>query len=1655
MKKSLILGFLILFTKLIHAQLYGNEWINFSQDYYKIKIGKEGIYRIDYNTLQNIGFPVNSINPQNIQMWINGKEQPIIVAGESDSKFDNSDFIEFYGTYNDGKLDAPLYNPGEQPHQYMSLYSDTAVYFLTVSGSVGKRIIVNEDKNYAGKMADPYFVYEQAIWFKNQAYDGLGFASEGFYSEYSEGEGWAISFGGGGTAVNFLTPYLSNLGPKPHIEVLAHSRANNVSAFDGDGNNNGLQLTVLSPNTLISEKKLRGLGRYFFNDSIDRMLVGSQYTGFKLTSFLLAKSNHSAAYFKFSYPRLFNLNDSSNFKFDYTSTNPFLKFQKYPAEKTRPILYDLTNFTKSIGEVNGSDLYCILPSSGSNRVLWVLDETSILQVSTVKAYKFNQLTPPSGADYLIITNQKLDSGANAYKDFLSTSTGGSHSVYLAFTNDIYDQFYYGLKHPEALKNFCRMSINNASSLKFLLLLGKGNKYINTRFNSSANESLDLVPTFGNPPSDYYFTTGYNGSKLDPLLATGRLPATTNRQVGIYLSNLNDHLSQGYQPWKKKILQLAGGENTSSVTQFVGYLTSYYSAVKGEKWGATRKLITKQDPSPIDSTLKSKIQLEINTGYALVDYFGHGSAQASDIDLGEAYQLSNANKYPFYYFNGCGLGNTFDGTSIAEGYLFTKKKGAIGWLAGTTFGYISELNHYANTFHQKLSTGTDYSFAQNLILTIKEYQNPSSDYNRSNCKQMLFMGDPSIKVFDANSPDYTIDVTKSYVYPKKATADLDSFGLVLSLKNSALFTNDTFTVHVQQNTPDNKILHYKSMWHHGFGNSDTLIFWIKRPKNISIKGSNTFTIYLDSANLIQEQLPFGESNNTASISYYFSSGNAQILFPKRDGIVSSTNVRLLAQSLNYTKSNYNFIFELDTTPFFSSPYKKSSGLITSQYLAEANFSLLPIDSLDYFWRVKIEDGSGKTVWDESTFAMIYNSPNGWSQGYIDKFINSQKVQLQYDNLKELHFNTVPSNNYQIWTGGKNCNSAFFYTIWHELPPLWAGFYTQEGICAVAINPFTERRFQTGSKYNVKSTGTWSWFEPSLTPKNKDYYLPAGIALSGAHTYSMANKDTRDSFISYLQRIPFGYHIMIFSGKNTNVDFWEEEIFSELEKFGAIKIRSLKNDHPYILVGQKGKIPGEAEEKLADYSSSNPPENQCITLTTSLNILGDSGLIKSIPIGPSSKWKSFNRTLHNPDNSSDNVKFNIYGLTTNGIESLLYRNITTNEFDLDQLDAKIYPFLRVEADIEDSVSKTPRGISRWTVLYDGYPEGMVNPPISIYQNKDSLDEGDTLQVYLAYSNISSLNMDSVLVLITNTNQANTIDTLEFKKYGKLSVNNSLTVKHLLNTKGLFGSNMLRVTVNPNMAQPEEYLFNNTWQFPYFIKTDLKNPYLDVVFDGRHISNFEIVSPNPTITITALDDNKYFYLDKADYFKLSMKEPGNTIFKNLNIASDTFNFIPSKGPNDKCKLIFNPRNLKDGVYELKVAVTDANGNSASEEDYKIAFQVISKSSLTNIYPYPNPFTTKTRFVFTLTGDQIPEYFKISIITASGSIVKELTQDELGPMNIGSNITKYEWDGTDSYGDKLANGVYLYKVSAKVNGKDIELSETAGDAFFKKGYGKLYIMR
>ena len=109
MIKKVLFSLGVFIMTLASAQSFGNEWIDYSQKYYEIKVAENGIYRISFANLISAGISVNSIDPRIFQVFGRGKQVAIFIQGELDNSFDPSDYIEFYAEKNDGWLDEELY----------------------------------------------------------------------------------------------------------------------------------------------------------------------------------------------------------------------------------------------------------------------------------------------------------------------------------------------------------------------------------------------------------------------------------------------------------------------------------------------------------------------------------------------------------------------------------------------------------------------------------------------------------------------------------------------------------------------------------------------------------------------------------------------------------------------------------------------------------------------------------------------------------------------------------------------------------------------------------------------------------------------------------------------------------------------------------------------------------------------------------------------------------------------------------------------------------------------------------------------------------------------------------------------------------------------------------------------------------------------------------------------------------------------------------------------------------------------------------------------------------------------------------------------------------------------------------------------------------
>ncbi|HSI89509.1 MAG TPA: hypothetical protein VK927_00260, partial [Adhaeribacter sp.] len=200
------------------TQTFGNEWINYSQQYYKIKIARTGIYRLTAADLAAAG--ISNVNSEKFQLIRRGQEVAIHVSGQPGQPLGTNDYIEFFGERNDGKLDTKHYkDPSFQIHTHYSLYTDTAAYFLTWGTANGKRMQV-KTSNPAGLTPEPR-VYREALRLKLHQYiAGTGQQTQSKTSWGDRSEGFAsTAFGARTDTVSGLN-LLETSGRKPQLEIL-------------------------------------------------------------------------------------------------------------------------------------------------------------------------------------------------------------------------------------------------------------------------------------------------------------------------------------------------------------------------------------------------------------------------------------------------------------------------------------------------------------------------------------------------------------------------------------------------------------------------------------------------------------------------------------------------------------------------------------------------------------------------------------------------------------------------------------------------------------------------------------------------------------------------------------------------------------------------------------------------------------------------------------------------------------------------------------------------------------------------------------------------------------------------------------------------------------------------------------------------------------------------------------------------------------------------------------------------------------------------------------------------------------------------------------------------------------------------------------------
>ena len=125
----------------------------------------------------------------------------------------------------------------------------------------------------------------------------------------------------------------------------------------------------------------------------------------------------------------------------------------------------------------------------------------------------------------------------------------------------------------------------------------------------------------------------------------------------------------------------------------------------------------------------------------------------------------------------------------------------------------------------------------------------------------------------------------------------------------------------------------------------------------------------------------------------------------------------------------------------------------------------------------------------------------------------------------------------------------------------------------------------------------------------------------------------------------------------------------------------------------------------------------------------------------------------------------------------------------------------------------------------------------------------------------------------------------------------------------------------------------------------------------------------------------------------------------------------------LRFQMDKLEKGLHTLTFKAWDVNNNS-SEKIIEFTVHEENNIALEHVLNYPNPFTTRTEFFFEHNQVCAALETQIEIFTVTGRLIKTINQTV---ETRGFRTEGIVWDGRDDFGDQLAKGVYVYRVTIK----------------------------
>jgi peptidase C25-like protein len=604
-----------------------------SQPAVKLGVTQEGWYHINQPALAAAGLSTNG-DPRNLQLYVDGRQVPMIVNGELDGRFDTSDSIEFYGV------------------GLNSAATNSHTYWVVAGGQKGARI---KTFSTAGNLNAPGS-FTTSVERKDRTlyFSGLrNGETENFFgpvvASTAVDQSLTLTNIASTSSSAALEVHLQGVTLTPH-QVRVTFNGTEVGTVNFNGQQRGKASFPISQTQLlagVNSVQLIALGGSTDISLVDTLRVTYAHT-------LTADSNQLRAGVRGGQPATIGGFTSSDIRvMDVTDQNN-------PQELTGTIL----------GSKNNARISLTPPGVGT-RLLLAFTGARAMSAAAKANIPSNWHEEGLQNDYVMITTQGLKASLNPLK---ALREGQGLSVAVADVEDLYDEFSFGNKSPQAIKDFLRFTRDNWRRMPRFVLFAGDSSFDPKNYLGYGD--VDLVPTklfdsdYMEAATDDWFVD-FQSTGL-PDIATGRLPVRNAAEAAALVGKI---LSYENSTTAGSVLL------TSDLND--GYDFAAGNAVLRSLLPGGMQVEEVLRGSSDDATVKSQILAAINQGKTVVNYNGHGSVdqwRGNILTNADAATMTNNQKLTFFVMMTC-LNGYFDDPvldSLAEALLKSTGGAAAVW-----------------------------------------------------------------------------------------------------------------------------------------------------------------------------------------------------------------------------------------------------------------------------------------------------------------------------------------------------------------------------------------------------------------------------------------------------------------------------------------------------------------------------------------------------------------------------------------------------------------------------------------------------------------------------------------------------------------------------------------------------------------------------------------------------------------------------------------------------------------------------------------------------------------------------------------------------------------------------------------------------------------